>query len=195
MPWESLSKSLNSKPRVLAGPVLRKVAPRSVSVWLAMRVGGDVTLTVLDALNASVASGHRHTVAVGTQLHIVCVTAVPNAGAADLVEGVIYRYKLAFAFDDGQTMDLPTATGTQTLPAPSSPTCRSACRASACRRRRWTTCASCAARAASRTATAGTAFRLATSCSRKPRPTRSRGRTSCCSPATRSTRTMSRPRC
>ena len=52
MPWESLSKSLNSKPRVLAGPALRKVAPRSVSVWLAMRVGGDVTLTVLDALNA-----------------------------------------------------------------------------------------------------------------------------------------------
>ena len=113
MPWESLSKSLNSKPRVLAGPILRKVAPRSVSVWLAMRVGGDVTLTVLDALNASLASGHRHTVAVGTQLHIVCVTAVPNAGAADLVEGVIYRYKLAFAFDDGQAMDLRTATGTQ----------------------------------------------------------------------------------
>src|SRR4029453_2712962 len=99
MPWESLSKSLNSKPRVLAGPILRKVAPRSVSVWLAMRVGGDVTLTVLDALNASLASGHRHTVAVGTQLHIVCVTAVPATGAPDLVEGVVYRYNLAFAFD------------------------------------------------------------------------------------------------
>jgi hypothetical protein len=116
MPWESLSKSLNSKPRVLAGPILRKVAPRSVSVWLAMRVGGDVTLTVLDPLNASVASGHRHTVAVGTQLHIVCVTAVPNAGAADLVEGVIYRYRLAFAFDDQQSMDLPKATGTESRP-------------------------------------------------------------------------------
>src|SRR5262245_58714059 len=116
MPWESLSKSLNDKPRVLAGPILRKVAPRSVSVWLAMRLGGDVTLTVLDALNP-VASGHRHTVAVGTQLHIVCVTAVPNAGAADLVEGVIYRYRLDFAFDDHQNMDLPRATGTETLPA------------------------------------------------------------------------------
>src|SRR5262245_26608808 len=117
MPWESLSNSLNSKPRVLAGPILRKVAPRSVSVWLAMRLGGDVTLTVLDALNAPVASGHRHTVAVGTQLHIVCVTAVPNDGAADLVEGVIYRYRLDFAFDDHQNMDLPRATGTETLPA------------------------------------------------------------------------------
>jgi hypothetical protein len=115
MPWQSLTASLASKPRVLAGPVLRKVAPRGVNVWLAMRVGGDVTLTVLDPLNASVASGHRHTVAVGTQLHIVCVTAVPNA--ADLVEGVIYRYNLAFAFDDRQRMDLPTATGTTTLPA------------------------------------------------------------------------------
>jgi hypothetical protein len=78
-----------------------------------MWAGGDVTLTVLDALNAPMATGQRHTVAIGTQLHIVCVTAVPTA---DLVEGVIYRYNLAFAFDDGQAMDLPTATGTQTVP-------------------------------------------------------------------------------
>ena len=117
MPWQSLSNSLNDKPIVLAGPVLRKVAPRSVSVWLAMRVGGDVTLTVLDALSAPVAIGHRHTVAVGTQLHIVCVTAGPATGAPDLVEGVVYRYILAFAFDDGRSMDLRAATGTQTLPA------------------------------------------------------------------------------
>ena len=117
MAWQSLANRLSTLPRVLAGPVLRKVAPRSVSVWLAMRAGGDVTLTVLDALDATLASGHRHTVAVGTQLHIVCVTAVPDAAAPDLAEGVVYRYKLAFAFDDQQAMDLPTATGTTTLPA------------------------------------------------------------------------------
>ena len=116
MAWMSLRNSLSNKPRVLAGPILRKVTPTSVTVWLAMHVGGDVTLTVLDALNAPLATGHRHTVAVGTQLHIVCVTAVPTTGAPDLVEGVVYRYNLAFAFDDGQGMDLPTATGTQTLP-------------------------------------------------------------------------------
>jgi hypothetical protein len=116
MAWTSLQNSLGNKPRVLAGPILRRVTPNSVTVWLAMRVGGDVTLTVLDALNAPLATGHRHTVAVGTQLHIVCVTAVPATGAPDLVEGVVYRYNLAFAFDDGQGMDLPTATGTQTLP-------------------------------------------------------------------------------
>ena len=29
---------------------------------------------------------------------------------------MIYRYKLAFAFDDQQNMDLPKATGTETLP-------------------------------------------------------------------------------
>ena len=77
MAWTSLQNSLGNKPRVLAGPILRKVTPTSVTVWLAMRVGGDVTLTVLDALNAPLATGHRHTVAIGTQLHIVCVTAVP----------------------------------------------------------------------------------------------------------------------
>lgn len=116
MAWTSLRNSLGNKPRVLAGPILRKVTPTSVTVWLMMRVGGDVTLTVLDALNVPFATGHRHTVAVGTQLHIVCVTAVPATGAPDLMEGVVYRYNLAFAFDDGQGMDLPTATGTQTLP-------------------------------------------------------------------------------
>ena len=116
MAWTSLQNSLGNKPRVLAGPILRRVTPNSVTVWLAMRVGGDVTLTVLDALNVPLATGHRHTVAVGTQLHIVCVTAVPGTGAPDLAEGVVYRYNLAFAFDDGQGMDLPTATGTQTLP-------------------------------------------------------------------------------
>ena len=114
MAWTSLKDSLSRKPRVLAGPILRNVTSTSVTVWLAMRAGGDVTLTVLDALNAPMATGQRHTVAIGTQLHIVCVTAVPTV---DLVEGVIYRYNLAFAFDDGQAMDLPTATGTQTVPA------------------------------------------------------------------------------
>ncbi|MEJ8823738.1 hypothetical protein WKW80_17130 [Variovorax humicola] len=114
MAWQSLATRLATLPRVLAGPVLRKVAPRSVSVWLAMRAGSDVTLTVLDVLNAPLATGHRHSVAVGAQLHIVCVTAVP---AANLVEGVIYRYNLSFKFDDGQAMDLPTATGLQAVPA------------------------------------------------------------------------------
>jgi hypothetical protein len=118
MAWQRLADRLSTLPRVLAGPVLRKVAPRSVSVWLATRVGGVVRLTVLNDLNEPVAAGDRHTVAVGTQLHIVCVTAVPDAGAADLVEGVVYRYNLAFAFDDQQNvMDLPTATGTTALPA------------------------------------------------------------------------------
>lgn len=116
MAWQSLANTLSTLPRVLAGPVLRKVAPRSVSVWLAMRTGGDVSLTVLDALDKSLAFGHRHTFAVGTQLHLVCVTAHPDAGQGDLVEGIVYRYKLEFAFDDGQGMDLAAATSTQFLP-------------------------------------------------------------------------------
>ncbi|GAA4329781.1 alkaline phosphatase D family protein [Variovorax defluvii] len=120
MAWQSLAAALPSLPRVLCGPILRKVAPRTVSVWLATRIGCEVTLTVLDApeaLGATRASGRRHTVALGTQLHIVCVTATPTSGSPDLVEGVVYRYDLAFAFDDNQAMNLAEATGTTTLPA------------------------------------------------------------------------------
>ncbi|MEJ8853608.1 hypothetical protein WKW79_03465 [Variovorax robiniae] len=112
MAWQSLANRISTLPRVLAGPVLRKVDKRSVSVWLAMRTGGNVTLTVLDAASATLATGQRHTIAVGTQLHIVCVTARPGTTQADLVEGIVYRYKLAFSFDDGVAMDFATATGT-----------------------------------------------------------------------------------
>ena len=39
MPWTSLEDSLRAKPQlqVLAGPILRKVEPESVTVWLALR--------------------------------------------------------------------------------------------------------------------------------------------------------------
>jgi hypothetical protein len=45
------------------------------------------------------ASGKRHSVAVGTHLHIVAVTAIPKPADPDMVEGVVYRYTLSFDFD------------------------------------------------------------------------------------------------
>ena len=119
MPWASLSTTLASKPRVLAGPLLRKVTPQSVTVWLALRKPGSVTLKVFAASeNFRLLEGTRHSVALGANLHIVAVTATVQAPTTALVEGLIYRYDLTFAFDDNQSADLGTATGNAQLAYP-----------------------------------------------------------------------------
>lgn len=114
MVWKSLTDpttGLGARPRVLAGPVLRKVTPTNVTVWVAMRKAGKVTLKVLDTnSDTRLLEGSRHTVAIGTNLHIVAVTATVQPPAANLVEGRIYRYDLSFEFDDGQNQSLAVAT-------------------------------------------------------------------------------------
>ena len=99
MTWTRLQSSLNTKPHVLAGPILRTVTPTSVTVWLALRVGAKVTLIVLDEQNAQVMRGERRTVAIGSHLHIVAVTAKLSPPHANLSEGIVYQYDLFFDFE------------------------------------------------------------------------------------------------
>ncbi len=109
MPWKSLSdpeSGLAVRPRVLAGPMLRKVTASEVTVWVALRIPCDVTLTVLDTVGMI---GSGRTTAVGTNLHIVAVTAQPDSPMAALTEGKVYRYDLSFRFDEG-TKSLAEAT-------------------------------------------------------------------------------------
>lgn len=117
MPWTSLRNSLGSKPRVLAGPILRKVTPTSVTVWLALRIGATVKITVLDDLGANVMEGSRATVAVGANLHLAAVTATA-ASPDELREGVIYSYDLTFDFNDQVSMSLDQATAGAPLAYP-----------------------------------------------------------------------------
>jgi hypothetical protein len=87
MPWTSLSATLSSKPRVLAGPLLRKVTPSAATVWLALRMPARVTLTVFDPTGPKLLEGSRRTIALGTNLHLVAVTATGQT----LAPGVVYE--------------------------------------------------------------------------------------------------------
>jgi hypothetical protein len=102
-----LQNSLNDKPDVLAGPILRKVTPAAVTVWLALRKPCQVTLEVLDAGNTPILSGTRHTVAIGVNLHLVAVTAKPRPHSAGLTERIVYRYDVSFNFDGSVTSNPP----------------------------------------------------------------------------------------
>lgn len=115
MSWPSLSTKLSGLPIVLAGPMLRKVTPASVTVWLVLKMSGTVTLTVLDD-NGPVLTGQRTTYQIGQNLHVVAVTAaeiVPTRPfGTTLAQDTIYRYDMSF--------DLPNATppvSTMTLAA------------------------------------------------------------------------------
>lgn len=116
MAWSSLANRLSGVPLVLAGPLLRKVAPQEVTVWVVLRKPASVVLKVLDtASDNRLLEGRRHTAAVGANLHVVAVTARQQPPAAPLAEGRIYRYDLAFEFDGGQNLSLAAATANAKL--------------------------------------------------------------------------------
>src|SRR5262245_39585767 len=115
MPWTSLKNLLSSKPRVLTGPILRKVTPTSVTVWLALREPGAIQLIVVDANNKRIMEGTRHTVAIGVYLHLVAVTAMLAPAEAEMTEGNVYQYDLVFNFDDNVALNLATATANAQL--------------------------------------------------------------------------------
>ncbi len=113
MAWESLQNSLGGKPQVLAGPILRRVTPESVTVWVATRTAATVELsvTVAGGITAA-AAGTGRTVAVGKHLHIVAVTARPGSPSSPLMEGVVYTYDLKFGFNHTPpSVSLSEATG------------------------------------------------------------------------------------
>ncbi len=98
MAWESLKNRIDKGllPLVLAGPMLRKVTPTSVTVWFALLKKSTVNLTVLDDKNTPMLKGERETIDVGKNLHIVAATAVPIKPGDKLTENVIYRYDVEF---------------------------------------------------------------------------------------------------
>lgn len=114
MTWMPLSDRLHQLPLILAGPILRRTEPTSVTVWLALRKSCRVTLRVYatDYGNGLVIGplcleGERHTVALGQNLHIVAVTAEADPRQR-LSSGQIYAYDLAFALNEADGGALQT---------------------------------------------------------------------------------------
>ncbi|MGD1852875.1 MAG: alkaline phosphatase D family protein [Leptolyngbyaceae cyanobacterium] len=111
---------LEGLPLLIAGPMLRRTEPESVTVWVALKQPCTVRLKVLTTqdqgqqLGTAVLLGERHTVAVGQHLHVVAVTACPIEQQR-LVCDRIYAYDLEFAAAD-QTYALTEALRSQRAP-------------------------------------------------------------------------------
>jgi hypothetical protein len=109
MRWRSLSEreSLTELPLILAGPMLRRTTPRSVTVWVALKEACQVNLRVFatadsgNQIGNSLQWGSRETIALGEHLHIVAVTATAERGEI-LAPDRVYAYDLTFSQSNGQ---------------------------------------------------------------------------------------------
>ncbi len=90
-----LVNRLGNLPLILAGPILRRVTDKSVTVWVAVRDSAEVTLEIYsgdpDARVKIVTSPPRPTIAIGRSLHILAITVQVN-----LTPGVVYTYDMFF---------------------------------------------------------------------------------------------------
>jgi hypothetical protein len=102
-----LADRLNSLPLILAGPILRRVEPTAVTVWVALKAAQRVTLRVYGPGSSAGSTTIRmeetaNTIPLGANLHILAITAPPVASAPPhLSEGEIYHYNLFFTAEPG----------------------------------------------------------------------------------------------
>lgn len=93
-------------PLILAGPILRRVEPTSVSVWIALSASRTVEVsvwagdTVVPTVGAhfggpgALHTGSAPTIRIGTKLHLALVTIDATAGA--LLPNTFYSYNVSF---------------------------------------------------------------------------------------------------
>ncbi|MGB6300874.1 MAG: hypothetical protein WBF90_32520 [Rivularia sp. (in: cyanobacteria)] len=94
MGWTPLRERINELPLVLAGPILRRTEPDSVTVWVALKASRHVTLTIFDENHNFLFESTRTTARIGINLHVVAVTA--KASSNILINGENYLYDLYF---------------------------------------------------------------------------------------------------
>ena len=98
-------------PLLLAGPILRRVEPNLVTVWLALSRDATVTLSVWEgrvaagATNPFVASAPERTLRLGDKLHLALLTArIPEASGKSFLPETLYSYDVSI--DTGTTHTL-----------------------------------------------------------------------------------------
>lgn len=95
---------------MLAGPIVRRVTARSVSVWVSLSESATVTLRIWDKVisggvgpgpiavaDIPLQSASATTIRVGAKLHVALVTAKLPAPGAPLFPGSRYSYNLGFS--------------------------------------------------------------------------------------------------
>ena len=122
MSWTPLAERFTALPLILAGPLLRRVEPQFVTVWLALKEPRMVTLRVYASNDAGdlvqQCEGAHHTIRLGNHLHIVAVTARASADAL-LHWGGLYYYDLFFQADDHTgTLETPVPANAAHLETP-----------------------------------------------------------------------------
>ncbi len=96
-------------PLILAGPIVRRVEPRSVTVWLALKEARLITLCVYARCEEGKLVqrfiGTHPTIRLGDHLHIVAVTAGAGDAAEPLAWSELYYYDLFF--QTGESTHIP----------------------------------------------------------------------------------------
>src|SRR5215813_6220974 len=99
MSFTKLNNRIGNLPLVLAGPMVRRVEPNSVSVWVVLREAREVRLHVFDP-RGDWDSDPTPTWAICEFLHMVVVTARPPQPMPD---GTTFNYTLFFEPAGGGT--------------------------------------------------------------------------------------------
>ncbi|MEO1430993.1 MAG: hypothetical protein AAFV71_18405 [Cyanobacteria bacterium J06633_8] len=103
MGWTPLRERIDELPLVLAGPILRRTEPDSVTVWVALKASRHVTLTIFDNNHNFLFESTRTTARIGINLHVVAVTAKSTQNI--LTNDEVYLYDLHFG--NGELLSSP----------------------------------------------------------------------------------------
>ena len=112
-----------SLPLVLAGPILRRVEPNLVAVWIALSRAASVSLTLWEGRTRAGAAGHllrsdpaTPTLRCGEQLHVaLALLRIPEGSSQTLRPGVIYSYDVTIS-EGGATHTLASLGLLKTAP-------------------------------------------------------------------------------